>query len=85
MTKRLTSDERQVVRSQIRSPFEDSNDPTVAKAFVGTIFVKVEPTLFFVVKEVEVLLGKVLLDVPLVFASSESGRAVDAEAIGIDL
>ena len=83
MTKRLTSDELQVVRSQIRSPFEDGNDATVAKAFVGTIFIEVETTFLLVIEEVEIFCGK-LLELPFVLSRSKACRAINPEAIGID-
>ena len=79
-----SSDELQIADSQIRSSFKDGNDATIAKAFVRAIFIEVEPALLFVVEEVKVLLGEFLLDFLLVFARSKGGRAIDAEAAGID-
>ena len=76
--------ELQIVGRQIRSTFEDGNDATITKAFVWAIFLEVEPAFLLVVEEVKVLLGKSLLDRLLVFVSSEGGKAVDAEAVGID-
>ena len=79
-----SSDELQIAASQIRRTFEDGNHATISKAFIGTIFVEIESTFLLVVKEVEVLLGKFLLDLLLVFTSSKGGRSIDAEAVGID-
>ena len=76
--------ELQIAGRQIRSIFEDGNDATITKAFVWAIFLEVEPAFLLVVEEVKVLLGKSLLDRLLVFVSSEGGKAVDAEAVGID-
>ena len=84
MNKGLTSDEHQIAGSQIRTAFEDGNDSTFAKAFFSSIFVEVEAPFLLVIEEVEVLLGKFLLDCFFVFASSKGGRPIDAKAIGID-
>ena len=78
------SDEFKIVGSHVRSTFEDGNNSTITKAFVWTIFIEVEPTFLLVIEKVEVLLGKYLFDLFLVFANSKVGRAVDAEAISID-
>ena len=79
-----SSDELQIAASQIRRTFEDGNHAPISKAFIGTIFVEIESTFLLVVKEVEVLLGKFLLDRFLVLATRKGGRAIDAETIGID-
>ena len=73
-----------MVAGQLRSPFEDGNDATIAKAFACTIIIEVEPTFLFVIEEVEVLLGKLLLDCLLVFTTRKGGRAIDAETVDID-
>ena len=54
----------------------------VAKAFVCSIFIEVEPTLLFVVRS-RSLTCKFLLDC-LLGLFPKGGRAVDAEAVGID-
>ena len=63
------SDELQVVGSEVRSTFENGNDAAFTKAFVGTIFIEIEPAFLLVVEEVEVLFGKFLLGYLFVFAS----------------
>ena len=78
------SDKFKIVGSHVRSTFEDGNNSTITKAFVWSIFIEVEPTFLLVIEKVEVLLGKYLFDLFLVFANSKGGRAVDAEAMGID-
>ena len=84
ITQKYTLKEFQIVRSQIRSTFKDGNDASFSKAFVGTIFIEVEPALLLVIEEVKVLLGEFLLDFLLVFASSKGGRAIDADSFDID-
>ena len=58
--------------------------PPSPKPFVCSIFIEVEPAFLFVIEEVEVLLGKFLLDCLLVFTTRKGGRAIDAETVGID-
>ena len=84
MCKGLTSDELQIARCQIRSAFKNGNNATIAKAFVCTIFIEVEPAFLLVIEEVEVLLGKFLFDNLLIFSSSESGSAIYVKAFSIN-
>ena len=77
-------DELQIAGSQVRSTFEDGNNSTIAKAFVCAIFIEVEPAFLLVIDEVNIEIGELLLDLSLVFTSNKRGRAIDAEAIGID-
>ena len=78
------SDELQIAWGQVRRAFKDGNDATITKAFVWAIFIEIEPAFLLVVEEVEVLLGKLLLDCFLVFATRKGGRAIYPEAVGID-
>ena len=84
MTKRPTSDKLQIACSQFRSAFEDGNDATITKTFICPVFVEVKPSFPLVIEEIEVLLGKFLLDCLLVFATRKVGRAVYTKAVGID-
>ena len=76
--------ELQMSSAQIRSAFKDGNDATIAKAFVGSIFVEIETAFLLIVEEVEVLLGKFLLDCLFVIASSKGGRAIDTKAVSVN-
>ena len=69
---RTPSDKLQIVRSQIRSPLDDGDDPTVANAFVYAIFVEVKTTFLLVIEEVEILLGKFLHDYHLVLPAAQA-------------
>ena len=80
----LPSDELQIVGCQIRSTLKDGDDAPIAKSFVCAIFVEVKAALLLVIKEVEILLGKLPLDLFLALARGKGGRAIDAEAVSID-
>ena len=58
MNKGLTSDKLQIACNQLRSAFKDGNDATIAKSFVCSVFVEVEPAFLLLIEEVEVLLGE---------------------------
>ena len=80
----MPSDKLQIAGRQIRCTFENRNDATIAKSLVCAVFIEVKTTLFLVIEEVKVLLGKFFLDDFLFLARSKVGRAIDAKAFGID-
>ena len=80
-----TSYELQIISSQIRSTFKDGNDATITKAFVCPIFVEVETARFLIIDKICIKLGKLFLDYLFALADSKGGRAIDAEATGINI
>jgi hypothetical protein len=74
-------DKLKMALSEIWSAYEDGNEATIAKAFIGAIFIEIEPPFFLVIEEVDIEFGKLPLHHFLVFASSKGGRAVDSKAI----
>ena len=49
-----------MAKRQIRSSFEDGNDATIAKTFVGAIFIEVKTTLLLVIEKVKLPFSKFL-------------------------
>ena len=67
----------------MRSAFKNSNNATIAKAFVCTIFIEVEPAFLLVIEEVKVLLGKFLFDNLLIFQQRSGALSMSKLSVSI--
>ena len=79
-----TSIEHQIVCSQTWSTLEDSNDATITKPLIYTIFVELETTLLLIIEEVDIQLVKLPFDHLLIPSSYKGSRAIDTKANGTD-